>query len=125
MEIIDLKPAFSDSRGTITDLIENGEIDGITVITFSPGAVRANHYHKKTVQWNYVLSGEILLVTQFPDGPRQERVLKKGDFAVTRELEHHALKGLTDAELMVFTKGPRMGSQYEQDTFRLEVPLIT
>lgn len=124
MEVIDLKPAHTDERGAITDLISNEAIDAVTVITFAKGAVRANHYHKHTVQWNYVMSGEVLLATQQPGGERIERVLRKGEFAVTREHESHALQGLSDAEVLILTRGPRAGSQYEDDTYRLAEPLI-
>jgi quercetin dioxygenase-like cupin family protein len=124
MEIIDLVPAHVDDRGAITDLIGDDEINAVTMITFTPGAVRANHYHERTVQWNYVVSGEVLLVTQMPGGDRMERVLRKGEFARSREHERHALKALTDAEVLILTKGPRAGSDYENDTFRLTEPLI-
>jgi quercetin dioxygenase-like cupin family protein len=124
MEIIKLHSAYTDARGSITDLISDDEINAVTLITFTKGAIRANHYHEHTIQWNYVLSGEILLVTQFPGSDRREQVLKKGDFAVTRKNEHHALQGLTEAEMLILTKGPRAGTQYEKDTFRLNVPLI-
>jgi len=124
MEIIDLKPAFTDARGAITDLISDDEINAVTLITFAKGAVRANHYHERTIQWNYVIKGAILLATQFPGGEKQERVLKAGEFAVTRENERHALKGITEAEVLILTKGPRAGTQYENDTFRLTEPLI-
>jgi quercetin dioxygenase-like cupin family protein len=124
MELIPLKPAHTDERGAITDLIADDTINAVTVITFTKGAVRANHYHERTVQWNYVIAGEILLATQLPGGERLERVLRKGDLAVTREQERHALKGLTDAEVLILTKGPRAGSQYENDTYRLAEPLI-
>lgn len=124
MELIALKPAHTDARGSITDLISDGEINAVTLITFKKGAVRANHYHERTIQWNYVISGEILFATQMPGTQRVERKLKAGDFAVTRENERHALKGLTDAEVLILTKGPRAGTQYENDTFRLEEPLI-
>jgi len=125
MELIALKPAHVDTRGTITDLISDDEINAVTLITFAKGAVRANHYHERTIQWNYVISGEILLATQMPGGARMERTLKAGEFAVTRENERHALKGLTEAQVLILTKGPRAGSQYENDTFRLSDPLIT
>ena len=124
MELIALKPAHSDARGSITDLISDDEINAVTLITFTKDAVRANHYHERTVQWNYVITGEVLLVTQMPDKEKVERLLKPGDFAVTRENERHALKGLTDAEVLILTKGPRAGTQYESDTFRLTEPLI-
>ena len=125
MELIKLIAAHTDARGTITDLISDDEVNAVTLITFTQGAVRANHYHERTVQWNYVLSGEILLVTQMPGAERVEKVLKKGDFAVTRENERHALQGVTEAEVLILTKGPRAGSQYENDTFRLAEPLIS
>lgn len=124
MELIPLNPAFSDARGSITDLISDNEINAVTLITFAKGAVRANHYHERTIQWNYVISGEILLVTQMPGMEKTECVLRPGDFAVTRENERHALKGLADSEVLILTKGPRAGSQYEDDTFRLSEPLI-
>jgi quercetin dioxygenase-like cupin family protein len=124
MELIDLVPAHTDARGSITDLISDDEINAVTLITFAKGAVRANHYHKRTIQWNYVISGEILLATQMPGEEKVARKLNAGGFAVTRENERHALKALSEAQVLVLTKGPRAGSQYESDTFRLEEPLI-
>ena len=124
MELIPLTPAYTDARGSITDLISDGEINAVTLITFSKDAVRANHYHERTVQWNYVLSGEILFVTQIPGKDKVERILRQGDFAVTRENERHALKGISESEVLILTRGPRGGTQYENDTFRLTEPLI-
>jgi len=125
MELIKLIAAHTDARGTITDLISDDEVNAVTLITFTKGAVRANHFHERPIQWNYVLSGEILLVTQMPGAERVEKVLKKGDFAVTRENERHALQGVAEAEVLILTKGPRAGTQYENDTFRLAEPLIS
>lgn len=124
MEVIDLTPAHADDRGSITDLIGDDTINAVTVITFVKGAVRANHYHEHTIQWNYVMDGEILLVTQMPGEERQERVLKKGEFALSRERERHALRAETDATVLILTKGPRAGFDYESDTYRLDEPLI-
>jgi len=124
MEIIKPIVAHSDSRGKITDLISDNEVNAVTIITFTKGAVRANHYHEHTTQWNYILEGEVLLVTQLPDSERCEKILKKGDFVVTNHNERHALQGLTSAEVLILTKGPRAGTKYENDTFRLDVPLI-
>ena len=124
MKKIKIAAAFKDTRGAIYDLIENEEINAVTAITFKKGAVRANHLHKKTYQWNYVLSGKILLVTKKKGKPAERATMKKGDFIVTVPGEEHALKAIEASELMVFTKGPRGGKEYESDTFRLETPLI-
>lgn len=125
MELIKLIPAFTDDRGSITDLISDDTVNAVTLITFAKGAVRANHYHEHTIQWNYVISGEVLIATQIPGQEKLERILKPGDFVITREHERHALKGITASEVLILTKGPRAGTQYENDTFRLTEPLIT
>jgi quercetin dioxygenase-like cupin family protein len=124
MDIIKTSPSFADARGEITDLLENESINAVTVITFRKGAVRANHYHKLTTQWNYVISGRIRLVTQMPGAPAREVVMCPGDLVATGPNERHALQGIEESTLMVFTRGPRGGKEYESDTFRLEVPLI-
>jgi quercetin dioxygenase-like cupin family protein len=123
MKKIQVQIDHQDDRGVISDLVENSNINAVTYITLKKGAVRGNHYHKQTTQWNYVVAGEIKFVTQEGDGPVKEAVLGKGDFAVTEPMEKHALVGLQDAEILVLTQGPRGGKEYESDTFRLETPL--
>jgi len=124
MELIKLEPAYEDQRGVIIDLISDESVNAVTLITFKKGAVRANHYHKHTIQWNYVISGEVLLVTQIPGEQKVEKILQAGDFAITRENERHAIKGISEAEVLIITKGPRAGDKYENDTFRLNELLI-
>ena len=124
MDVIKAPPAFSDARGEIIDLIQNESINAVTVVTFRKGAVRGNHYHKHTTQWNYVMRGAIRMVTQMPGGPAREMVMRPGDLVANGPEERHALQGLEDSALMVFTRGPRGGKEYETDTFRLELPLI-
>ena len=115
---------FKDKRGVIIDLLEKRNINAITYISFTKGAVRANHVHKKTIQHNYVISGKVKIVTQFGNKKKNSKILTKGDLATTIANEKHALLGLSKAEIMVFTEGPRGGKEYEKDTFRLAVPLI-
>ena len=125
MEKINVSVAFSDERGKIIDLIENEEIHAITLITFTKGAVRGNHFHKETTQWNYLIKGKIKLVTQMPGEKVVETIMQPGEFTVTRPNDRHALQAMEDSEVMVFTKGPRGGKEYESDTYRLDVPLVS
>lgn len=125
MEKINVSVAFSDDRGKITDLIENEEINSITLITFTKGATRGNHFHKETTQWNYLMVGKIKLVTQMPGEEVVETIMLPGELTVTRPNDGHALYAIENSELMVFTKGPRGGKEYESDTFRLDVPLVS
>ena len=124
MEKIIISPSHTDERGTITDLVQHEAINAVTLISFEKGVVRANHYHKETYQWNYVLSGKIKLVTQLPNQDKVEVTMQKGDFTVTVPNESHALMAIEPSELLVLTKGPRGGKEYESDTFRLASPLI-
>lgn len=124
MKQVSIDVCYKDERGEIIDLIENELINSITIVTFLPGAVRGNHYHKQTTQWNYVMSGSIRLVTQVPGEEIVETIIERGDLCVTLPNDRHALLALEASEVMVFTQGPRAGKGYEHDTFRLESPLI-
>jgi quercetin dioxygenase-like cupin family protein len=123
MDVIKAVVNFKDQRGEIIDLIEDRNINAVTLITFTKGSVRANHYHKETTQWNYLLKGKIKLVVQVGDGVIEERILKPGDLVSTAPMEKHALVAVEDSDLLVFTEGPRGGKEYESDTFRLEKPI--
>ena len=124
IKLIDYKIDHKDERGTISDLIENEQINAVTRISIKKGAVRGNHYHKKTWQWNYIVSGTMQLFTRKGNEEIDEIELKPGQIALTVPEEHHALVGVEDCDILVFTKGPRGGKEYESDTFRLEVPLV-
>lgn len=113
---------FTDDRGEIVDILA-GPIDCVTRITSVAGAVRGNHRHNRTTQWALVLSGRLLVVTE--DGQSRTRCeYGPGDIAEDRPGTAHAWKSLTDTVVLVFTRGPRSGSAFEDDTERLKVPLL-
>jgi quercetin dioxygenase-like cupin family protein len=113
----------ADARGAITDLLSQEPIDSITLITSMQGATRGHHYHKETTQWVYVLSGRLKLLSQIPGAAVETSILGPGDLVVNGPLERHAMTALDDATFLVFTRGPRGGENYEQDTYRLADPL--
>lgn len=123
MKIIKNNINFEDDRGFILDLINYEKINSVTRISFNRNKVRGNHYHKKTFQWNFVLFGEIVLFVK--SKTKTKKILfKKNDLFLLEPNEHHALKALKKSEILVFTKGPRGGKEYEKDTYRLKVKLI-
>ena len=124
MKKIKFKVNFKDSRGKIIDLIEKKNINAITLITQKKGKIRGNHYHKKTIQWNYLLKGKISIYAKVKNEKKKVITLKVGDLVVTSKNESHAIKAIKDSEFLVFTQGPRGGKEYENDTFRLKKPLI-
>ena len=52
-----LKKNFEDKRGKIIDVFVNSPKDHCTIVTFTKGAVRGNHFHKKSTQFSFLLSG--------------------------------------------------------------------
>ena len=124
MKKIKLKINHKDKRGIIIDLLKKKKINAITYITQKKGKVRGNHFHKKTIQWNYLVKGKIRIVTKKNNDNIKRMTLTKGDLVVTSFNESHAIKAITDSEYLVFTQGPRGGKEYENDTFRLLKPLI-
>lgn len=120
MKVRRLKPAFRDRRGVITDILTHRSVDAITIITCAKGSVRGNHYHKKTIQYTYVVSGRVKYLTR-PAGKRaRSRVLSAGHLVESPAGENHAFVALQDSVLLSLSSGPRRGFDYEKDVFRLE-----
>ena len=124
MRKIKTKINFGDHRGVIIDLLEGKEINAITYISQKKDKVRGNHLHKKTIQWNYLIKGKIILFTKIKNKKTKQVILLKGDLVETTINEAHAIKAIKDSEYIVFTQGPRGGKEYETDTFRLKKPLV-
>ncbi len=110
----------TDNRGTITDVLTDEQIEHVNHITFKKGSVRGNHYHKRSIHYDYVTKGLLEVYTRLPWEPVKKRVVKAGELIFTAPNERHAVKALRDSEIMVFTRGPRGGKNYEVDTYRLE-----
>lgn len=123
MKFFRRKAAFSDARGSITDILDGVPLNAVTIITNKKGAIRANHYHKKTIQYTFVLTGRVKYVSRSKAG-RTTKILLPGDLAVSPPNEWHATEALTDSTFLALAHGLRHGRDYEKDTFRLADPLI-
>jgi dTDP-4-dehydrorhamnose 3,5-epimerase-like enzyme len=120
-----IKPAFSDDRGVITDLLTRTAIDAVTLIESKKDTVRGNHYHKDTEQWLYLISGLLEVAWQTGEsGVKSGCLLRPGGMMRSPPGEAHAVLALEDSVFIVMTRGPRNGADYESDTFRLERKLI-
>lgn len=106
-----------DERGVIEDLLV-APLSAVTRISTVKGAIRGNHYHERTRQWTYVLSGLLRIKTD-----KDDAVWAPGDLVEHEPGEPHAWQAFSDVDCLVFTAGPR-GEDYESDTFRLQEPLI-
>jgi quercetin dioxygenase-like cupin family protein len=124
MKLSHIETSFEDRRGKIIDILSHETMNAATIITFNDGAIRGNHYHNHTVQWNYIISGRIRAIVENNEHERDEIILNPGDLLKITEGEKHAFKSLEDSVMLVFSQGPRGGKEYETDTFRLSDPLI-
>jgi quercetin dioxygenase-like cupin family protein len=108
---------FEDARGVIQDVL--GPVDAVTRITTLKGAVRGNHVHHETTQWTMVTKGRLLFA-----GHGGTVEVGAGGMLRHDPGEPHAWRAVEDSECLVFTKGPRSGDGYENDTERLKEPLL-
>ena len=115
--------SFADDRGTITDIFHLIDMNSACLITNTPGAVRANHYHKHTTQYTYILSGTLDYYSKpvSSEEPANAITAVAGDFIISEPNEIHAMRaGADGCTLIAFAQGPRGGEDYENDTFRVD-----
>jgi len=120
----------SDARGTIRDIFVSSPKDHCSIITFTPNAVRANHFHKESTQYTYVVEGEIVMATRQVDengdpvGEIERTTLRAGDLATHPPYHAHAFRALVHSTILAFADGIRGGSEYESDVFRLKTSMV-
>lgn len=123
MKVHQRKIDFKDARGTISDILDDVPVNAITIITSKKGVSRGNHFHKKSVQYTYVVSGRIKYLSRKGKGKTRSAILGPGGLAVSPAGEAHAVVALADTVFLSITDGPRHGTNYEADTYRLAEPL--
>ena len=123
MEIHRRTVDFRDARGTISDILDDVPVNAVTIITSKKGVARGNHFHKKTVQYTYVVSGRVRYLSRKGGGKVRSAVLSAGGLAISPPGEAHTVVALADTVFLSISRGPRHGRNYEADTYRLDVPL--
>jgi len=112
-----------DSRGCITDIFYNENINHVAHISSFADTQRGNHYHKETTQHILVIEGTMeywFRDVSIPQAAAQKVVVSLFDMITTPPYEIHALKFLTDVHFIVFSSGKRGGKDYESDTYRVD-----
>lgn len=125
-----LKNNFKDRRGAIIDIFTNQPKDHCTLVTFNKLAIRGNHFHKKSTQYSFVISGKLKMLTAKVDkkgllvGKIKEDIVGSNTLIEHKPYSAHAFKALKKSNLLAFVNGKRGGKNYEKDTFRLKEKLI-
>jgi len=118
MRHLELEGKFKDERGNIVDVLVT-DSSSTTYITFAKGAVRGNHYHNETAQYDLILSGKLICKC----GNKTVEV-GPGEMITHLPKTPHAYKALEDSEMVSICYGKRTGKNYSLDTFKLDDPLI-
>jgi len=112
---------FSDERGLIVDIFYKEKIDHVAFIKTKSGEIRGNHYHKETTQFTLILKGKVEYWERSINDAKSKTIYcGEGDIIISEPNKIHAFKYVEDNEMIVFTRGPRGGKDYEADTFRVE-----
>jgi quercetin dioxygenase-like cupin family protein/SAM-dependent methyltransferase len=122
VEIKKIDPVFMDERGIITDLL-NEKISHVGMITTEKDAVRANHFHKLSSQYSYILSGsfEVLLaLVEKPDNVKRVEV-SAGELISIPPNVIHKFKAIERAVMIDMISESREGEGYEDDVYRVEI----
>lgn len=127
MKITRIDAIFKDDRGDIADIFYKHPIDHVAIINSKKGAIRGNHFHKKSIQHMYITKGSLrYYYLNVGDDYNNVKsvVVKEGEMVTTPPYEMHALETLEDNQYIVFSEGLRGGRDYESDTFRVEKTII-
>ncbi len=122
VKINKVTPAFKDDRGEISDLI-NEEINHVGIITTEKDAIRANHYHKISKQYTYLLSGKFEILLAKADSPTKVKkiILEPGDLITIPSLIIHRFKALEKSVFIEMDSESRAGSGFEDDVIRVSI----
>jgi dTDP-4-dehydrorhamnose 3,5-epimerase len=112
-------PVHTDKRGSIFDFVEE-KVGHVGMVTFAKGVTRGNHYHKKSVQYSYIIEGKIKLVISDIDGSNKKEVmLTEGMLTTIPVKKVHTYTAITKAKMLDITTASRNDNGYEKDTIRI------
>ena len=97
----------SDSRGSIEGLIDFGPWHEINYITSRSDIKRGNHYHKKTLEAFFIISGKIIISLQQISnnklkGKIETHIVSKGQFFIISPYTFHVFEVIENAEWLNF-----------------------
>lgn len=89
---------FEDARGAITQLVHTG-YEQVNVLETKAGVTRGGHYHKKSREAFFVVSGSVEL-TVSRDGQKETRIFTAGEFFLLPPYTVHTMSFPEDCVLV-------------------------
>lgn len=98
MKILKNYMHFSDARGEIRGVTQQGTWQEMNCVTTKAHAVRGNHYHKKTHELIFIVEGKIKLTVRKvrSNEPAEEFYFNSGEAFVLEPMENHTIEPLED-----------------------------
>jgi len=119
-----LKFNFKDQRGTIMDIFVSESYEHCVIVYCNKGAVRGNHFHKKSQQTDFMLFGKMWAYSRKKGSKKIEKnLISQNDLTRWEKGEVHEFIAAEKCAFLSFVNGPRGGDEYESDTYRLKIPL--
>lgn len=116
------KPSYvrQDARGTLTEVLNEGAWGSVLTGRMNAGAILGNHYHKKTLLYFHLLSGQAVIRTcDVRTGERGELVLNADEGTYLQTMESHAIC-FAQASSFIMLKSQRYDPD-EPDTYPFQV----
>ena len=119
VQIQKLKATFADDRGAIYDIFNGEGIRHVGHVTSKKDSVRGNHYHKKELEYMYIVRGKFKLLAKDvsrDNAEIEEHVVVPGDIIINPPNTAHTLVALEDSEFFHITNTVR-GEDTKADSY--------
>jgi mannose-6-phosphate isomerase-like protein (cupin superfamily) len=99
IKFIDHYFQYSDERGSLLGLINQGNWEEINLITSQQDVIRGNHYHKDTIELFIILDGEIEVTVNLIDSQLSETyTVHGGDVFIIEPMVNHTFNVKKDSQ---------------------------
>lgn len=87
-----------DNRGIFRGIMGDRTWEEVNYVETKKDTIRGNHYHKKTLEAFYIISGKIKIsITNLKNKKQKELLVKKGDIFIVDPYELHTFKTLENS----------------------------
>lgn len=113
-----VEQGFTDSRGKILPLVH--DLANVQLITSTPGAIRANHYHKTDTHICYLVTGTMSYYWRnHGETEIHKEEMSAGDLFKTGPLIDHEMVFHTDSIMVVVSEHQRDAVSYDDDIVKI------
>ena len=128
-ELISIQP-YEDRRGSLKKIImksqlrEVPEIEEVYLLYSEKGSVRGNHYHKQTLEYFTVVSGQAkIALLDLASGAYEELVVSSDHHVVIKVPPNvaHAFKNEEDLPVILLAVSSKQYDRQDPDTYPMEI----